>query len=266
MITLSRRQLAFEGSRKKLYESNEPGLYIMQFKDDEKSLIQLSEQAHVEGNGTVNNAISAFIMGKMGELNIPTHFIHQMNMREQAVYGMDMFPFTVTIRNYATGKTMQHLGVVEQSKLPYPLLEYHMSSVDKKGETTTELITPLHLTSLGWLHEFEVAEIERMALRVNDFLTGLFSGGRLVLVSYTLRFGRFISHEDDDFQIMIGDEITPRTCELWDSADADGQKHRYLSEIEVANRLGLLPQHTQEMEPNKVVSMKSKAKKGRKRG
>lgn len=68
MLDLTKGTLIFEGLRKKLYQSNEPGLFIMQFKDDEKSLIQLSEQKHVEGSSTVNNAISAFIMGKMGDL------------------------------------------------------------------------------------------------------------------------------------------------------------------------------------------------------
>ncbi len=246
MTTLTKGKLILEGARKKLYQSNEPGVFVMQFKDEEKSLIELSEQRHVDGSGTVNNAISAFIMGKMGELNIPTHFIRQINMREQAVYGMDMFPFTITIRNYATGRTMQHLGVVEQSKLPYPLIEYHMKALGNGSdqELREELITPLHLTSLGWLHEFEVGEIERIALRVNDFLTGLFAGGRLILVSYTLKLGRYIVQDEDDFRVMIGDEITPRTCELWDGGEEIRQKHRYLSEIEVANRLGLLPKQT----------------------
>jgi len=262
MSNLTKGKLVLEGPRKKLYQSNEGGVFIMQFKDEEKSLIELSEQRQVDGSGTVNNAISAFIMSKMGELNIPTHFIRQINMREQAVYGMDMFPFTITIRNYATGRTMQHLGVVEQSKLPYPLIEYHMKVFSEGGESREELITPLHLTSLGWLHEFEVGEIERIALRVNDFLTGLFAGARLILVSYTLKLGRYIVQEEDDFRVMIGDEITPRTCELWDGSaevnretkekgsEAHHPKHRYLSDIEVAHRLGLLPKSTDDRKNN----------------
>jgi phosphoribosylaminoimidazole-succinocarboxamide synthase len=263
MQNLTKGKLVFEGVRKKLYYSNEPGVFILQFKDEEKSLIQLSEQAQVEGNGTVNNAISAFIMGKMHGLNIPNHFIHQINMREQAVYGIDMFPFTITVRNYATGRTMKHLGVVDQAKLPYPLIEYHMKTMDQSGVAREELITPLHLTSLGWLHEFEVQEIDRIALRVNDFLTGLFAGSRLILANYTLKLGRYIFQEDDDFKIMIGDEITPRTCALWNSHEEPGHKHRYLSEIEIAKRLGLLPRHEEAVHkrphPLKQVSKSKRA-------
>jgi phosphoribosylaminoimidazole-succinocarboxamide synthase len=241
MQSLTKGTLVFEGVRKKIYYSNEPGIFILQFKDEEKSLIQLSEQAQVEGSGTVNNAISAFIMGKMQDLNIPNHFLHQINMREQAIYGIEMFPFTVTVRNYATGRTLEHLGVVDQSKLPYPLIEYHVKTIEHDGTVRETLVTSQHLMALGWLHEIEAEEIERIALRANDFLTGLFAGSRLVLVNYNLKLGRYIFQEDDGFKIMIGDEITPRTCELWNSTEEPGQKHRYLSEIEVANRLGLLP-------------------------
>lgn len=262
MVSLTKGKLVFEGDWKKLYYSNEPGIFVLQFKDGEKSLIQLSEQAHVEGNGTVNNAISAFIMGKMAELNIPNHFIHQMNMREQAVYGLEMFPFSLTIRNYATGRTMHHLGVVEQSRLPRPLIEYHVKTGGHTDPLRYELITASHLTSLGWIHELEVQEIEHIALRVNDFLTGLFAGSQLTLVSYTIRLGRQIFHETEDFKIMIGDEITPRTCELWDSSEVECPKHRYLSEIEVASRLGLLPKHMPPFEhSSKRLPMKRAFKK-----
>lgn len=259
MQNLIKGKLVFEGVRKKIYYSNEPGVFILQFKDEEKSLIQLSEHAQVEGNGTVNNAISAFIMGKMQELNIANHFMHQINMREQAIYGIDMFPFTVTVRNYATGRTLEHLGVAEQSKLPYPLIEYYMKTISQEGITRETLITPQHLVALGWLHEFEVQEIERIALRANDFLTGLFAGGRLTLVNYTLKMGRYIFQEEDDFKIMIGDEITPRTCELWNSTEDLGHKHQYLSEIEVANRLGLLPRQENTFKA-KVPSLKEVSK------
>ena len=94
---------------------------------------------------------------------------------------------------------------------------------------------------------------------MNDFLTGLFAGGRLILVSYTLKLGRYIVQEEDDFRVMIGDEITPRTCELWDGSgtgsEENRQKHRYLSDIEVANRLGLLPKYTSEEQKNEPVSL-----------
>lgn len=258
MLNLMKGKLIFEGSRKKIYTSNEPGIFILQFKDEEKSLIQLAEHQHVNGSGTLNNTISGFILRKMEELSMPNHFIHQINMREQAVHSLDMFPFTVTLRNYATGDTLQHLGAMDKTRLPRTLIEYHMRSTDTHGKTNNILITPSHLISLGWLHEIEVEDIEHLASRVNDFLTGLFAGARLTFVSATLRFGRHMPQEGENSLIMIGDEITPRACELWDNTLDQTQKHRYLSEIEIADRLGLLPQHERKKTKGNVTKMTPK--------
>ena len=53
-----------------------------------------------------------------------------------------------------------------------------------------------------------------MAIRVNDFLSGLFLGIGIKLVDFKLEFGRL--YEDDMVRIVVADEISPDCCRLWD--------------------------------------------------
>jgi phosphoribosylaminoimidazole-succinocarboxamide synthase len=89
-----------------------------------------------------------------------------------------------------------------------------------------------------------------LALRINDFLTGLFLGVHLKLVDFKLEFGR-LYEENGDMRVVLADEISPDSCRLWDigtnkKLDKDRFRHD-LGEVEeayqeVARRLGILPE------------------------
>ena len=88
-----------------------------------------------------------------------------------------------------------------------------------------------------------------LALRVNDFLTGLFLGANLKLVDFKLEFGRL--WEDDEMRIVVADEISPDSCRLWDVETNERlDKDRFRHDMgrveeayqEVARRLGVLPE------------------------
>jgi phosphoribosylaminoimidazole-succinocarboxamide synthase len=88
-----------------------------------------------------------------------------------------------------------------------------------------------------------------MAIRVNDFMTGLFAGIGIRLVDFKLEFGRIW---DGDFsRIILADEISPDNCRLWDMATGEKlDKDRFRRDLggeveaytEVARRLGLMPE------------------------
>ena len=86
-----------------------------------------------------------------------------------------------------------------------------------------------------------------MAIRVNDFLCGMFAAIDIRLVDFKLEFGRLW---DGDFsRIILADEISPDGCRLWDvntgekldkdrfRRDLGGEEEAYR---EIARRLGLL--------------------------
>ena len=78
--------------------------------------------------------------------------------------------------------------------------------------------------------------------KVNRVLTELFAGAGIRLVDYKLEFGR---HEN---RIVVGDEITPERCRLWDAKthermDKDRLRRDSLGVVdtyeEVARRIGV---------------------------
>ena len=88
-----------------------------------------------------------------------------------------------------------------------------------------------------------------MALRINDFLTGLFLGIGIRLVDFKVEFGRL--WENEQVRIVLADEISPDSCRLWDiSTNEKMDKDRFRRDLgnvteayqEVARRLGILPE------------------------
>ncbi len=85
-----------------------------------------------------------------------------------------------------------------------------------------------------------------LALRINDFMTGLFLGVGIRLVDFKVEFGR---HWDNEvMRIILADEISPDSCRLWDIKTGDKMdKDRFRRDMgglveayqEVARRLGL---------------------------
>ena len=89
-----------------------------------------------------------------------------------------------------------------------------------------------------------------LALRINDFLSGLFLGVGLKLVDFKLEFGRLWT-SDDEMRIVLADEISPDNCRLWDvKTNEKMDKDRFRRDLgnveeayqEVARRLGILPE------------------------
>jgi phosphoribosylaminoimidazole-succinocarboxamide synthase len=86
-----------------------------------------------------------------------------------------------------------------------------------------------------------------LAIRVNDFLSGLFLGVGIQLVDFKMECGRLF--EGDMMRIVVADEISPDSCRLWDVATQDKlDKDRFRRDMgglveayqEVARRLGIM--------------------------
>ena len=86
-----------------------------------------------------------------------------------------------------------------------------------------------------------------LAIRVNDFLSGLFLGVGIRLVDFKIECGRL--WEGEMMRIVVADEISPDSCRLWDVKSNDKMdKDRFRRDMgglveaytEVARRLGIL--------------------------
>jgi len=241
---MSRRRKLYEGKAKVLYEGPEPGTIIQYFKDD-ATAFNNQKQGLITGKGVLNNRISEFLMTRLGEIGIPTHFLRRLNMREQLVREVEIIPIEVVVRNVAAGSIAKRFGLEEGTALPRSIIEYYYKS-DELGDP---MITEEHITAFGWANTQDLDDMVALSLRVNDFLVGLFLGVGMRLVDFKLEFGRYYTEED--MQIVLADEISPDNCRLWDietnekldkdrfRRDLGGVKEAYQ---EVARRLGVLPE------------------------
>ncbi len=256
---MSRRRLVYEGKAKILYEGPEPGTLIQYFKDD-ATAFNAQKKGSIAGKGVLNNRISEHIFTLLGTIGIPTHFVRRLNMREQLIRQVEIVPIEVVVRNVAAGSLSTRLGIEEGTQLPRTIIEYYYKD-DALGDP---MIADEHIACFGWASQEEMNDIADMAIRVNDFLSGLFAGIGIRLVDFKLEFGRL--WENDFSRIILADEISPDGCRLWDMASGEKlDKDRFRRDLggeaeayqEVARRLGLLP----EGEANMVLDLDTHRKK-----
>ena len=242
---MNKRRRIYEGKAKVLYEGPEPGTLIQHFKDD-ATAFNAKKHALIEGKGVLNNRISEFIFQKLNEIGVPTHFIKRMNMREQLIREVEIVPLEVVVRNVAAGSLSTRLGLEEGSQLPRSIIEFYY----KNDALNDPMVSEEHITAFGWATPQEIDEIMQLALRINDFLVGLFLGIGIRLVDFKIEFGRH--YENEQVRIILADEISPDCCRLWDITTGDKlDKDRFRRDLggmleayqEVAKRLGVLTEH-----------------------
>ena len=242
---MTKRKKLYEGKAKIIYEGPNAETVIQYFKDD-ATAFNAEKKDTLSGKGVLNNRISAHLMTKLEAIGIPTHFIRSINMREQLVRKVDVVPLEVVVRNVAAGSLCKRLGLKEGEILSRPLVEYYYKD-DALGDP---LISEEHIMTFGWADPYEMEEIVSMAWRINDYLSGLFSGIGLTLVDFKLEFGR-IYGEYGEVYLVLADEISPDNCRLWDQKTGekmDKDRFRYdLGDLVegyqfVAEKLGLIPE------------------------
>ena len=112
------------------------------------------------------------------------------------------------------------------------------------------MVTEEHIIAFNWANQQDIDDMIALALRVNDFLSGLMLGVGIKLVDFKIECGRVF--EGDYQRIIIADEISPDSCRLWDVET--GEKldkdvfRRDLGNLadaytEVAKRLGIMPRN-----------------------
>ena len=171
----------YEGKAKIIYETNENGLVIQHFKDDATAFNAL-KKAKIEGKGVLNNRISEYLLNSLNQCGIQTHLIKRLNMREQLIKEAKVLPIEFVVRNIATGSLTKRLGISEGTVLEGPLLEYYF----KNDELEDPIISKEHIYSFEWATEKEIKAIDKVSLRINDILQGIFRGVGIKLVDFKI--------------------------------------------------------------------------------
>jgi len=240
---MARRKKIYEGKAKILYEGPEPGTIVQYFKDD-TTAFNAQKKEVIEGKGVLNNRLSELFMTGLSQIGVPTHFIKSLNMREQLVRNCEIIPLEIIVRNFAAGTISARLGIDEGTQLPRPIVEYCYKD-DSLGDP---LVTEEHIAAFGWASQQEMDDILNLALRVNDFLSGMMLAVGIRLIDFKIEIGRV--YDGDFMRLVVADEISPDSCRLWDidtgqklDKDVFRQNLGNLTDAytEVASRLGLMP-------------------------
>jgi phosphoribosylaminoimidazole-succinocarboxamide synthase len=164
-------------------------------------------------------------------------------MREQLIREVEIIPLEVVVRNIAAGSLATRLGLEEGTPLPRSIIEFYY----KNDALNDPMVSEEHITAFGWATPQELDDIMALALRVNDFLTGLFLGANIKLVDFKIECGRL--WEGEMMRIVLADEISPDSARLWDVKTNDKlDKDLFRRDLgnlvdaytEVARRLGIL--------------------------
>ena len=261
---MSRRRQIYEGKAKILYEGPEPGTLIQYFKDD-ATAFSAEKKGTINGKGVINNRISEHVFTRLANIGIPTHFIRRLNMREQLIRQVEIIPLEVVVRNVAAGSLCKRLGLEEGEPLPHSLIEYYYKD-DGLGDP---LVAEEHIACFNWASQEEMQDMAAMAIRINDFIAGMFAAVDIRLVDFKLEFGRL--WDGDYARVILADEISPDGCRLWDMNSGEKlDKDRFRRDLggeeeayqEVARRLGVL--QNDDNAPGEVLDLS--AHRGRMRG
>ncbi|MDN3557369.1 phosphoribosylaminoimidazolesuccinocarboxamide synthase [Halomonas maura] len=203
---MEKRQELYAGKAKSVFATDDPDRLILHFRDD-TSAFDGRRMESLARKGKVNNRFNAFIMGKLQEAGIPTHFEGLLSDTECVVKNLDMLPVECVVRNIAAGSLVKTLGVEEGSELNPPTFQLFL----KNDELHDPMINESLAETFGWATPEQLAEMKALTFRVNEVLKQLFADGGLLLVDYKLEFGLFQG------RIVLGDEFSPDGCRLWDA-------------------------------------------------
>lgn len=201
-----KKEMLYEGKAKQVYSTENPEEVVVRFKDD-ATAFNAQKRGQVDKKGQMNNAITTLIFEYLNEKGISTHFIRQINDREQLVRKVNIIPLEMVVRNYVAGSMAQRLGVEEGTKSPVTIFDICYKD-DALGDP---LINDYHAIFLGVATREELEEMYDLTGRINEILIDLFAQMNIILVDFKIELGK-----TSDGEIILADEISPDTCRLWD--------------------------------------------------
>ena len=204
---MKKTEQLYEGKAKKVFATDVPGIYIVDYKDDATAFNGV-KKGTIVGKGVINNRVTNFLMQKLEAEGIPTHFVEQLSDRETAVKAVKIVPLEVIVRNVAAGSLSKRLGLPEGTPMKKTVLEFSY----KNDELGDPMINDYHIFAMDLCTEDELNTIKDYALAINEILKAYFKTLNIDLIDFKLEFGRTM-----DGTIVLADEISPDTCRFWDS-------------------------------------------------
>ena len=227
----------YEGKAKKVFKTNDPKLFIVDYKDD-ATAFDGQKKGTIVGKGAINNRMTNHIFKLFEAEGVPTHLIEELNDRETAVKKVEIVPLEVIIRNFSAGSFAKKMGMEEGIQLKCPTLEFSY----KNDDLHDPFINSYYALALELATREEMDAISRYAFKVNEVMRKYFAGLGIELIDFKIEFGRYHG------EIILADEVSPDTCRLWDKETHEKlDKDRFRRDLgnvedayeEVFRRLGI---------------------------
>jgi phosphoribosylaminoimidazole-succinocarboxamide synthase len=205
---LVKQELVYEGKAKKIWTTENPDLYISEFKDD-LTAFNGEKKSSEAGKGALNNEISTELFKYLNEKGIPTHFVEMLDDNHMLHKKAEVIYIEVIVRNIATGSLSRNLGIEDKTVLPFPLVEFDY----KNDELGDPKLKDQHCLILNLVNDTSELDYMRyMARRINSILSEFYAELDITVVDFKLEFGR-----DSNGNIILIDELSPDNFRLWDT-------------------------------------------------
>ena len=208
---MNKKELINSGKVKSVFTTDEDDKVIIEFRDDITA--GDGERKEVMDNkGAYNAVISAKIFKVLEENGVETQFIDLPEPNVMLAEKLDMIPIEVIVRNIATGSLVRTYPIEDGTKLDPPIVQMDF----KDDEYHDPMLNDSIIKALGIATQEEIDILTEKALKINEVLTEFFLDAGIILVDYKVEFGK-----DKNGNILLGDEISPDGCRLWDSETMD---------------------------------------------
>ena len=212
-MSYSKGELLYEGKAKRIFSiAGEDNLIWQEFKDT-FTAFNGEKKAEMEGKGKINRQIASLIFKKLKDSGVPSHWVADEGDTHMVTEKLEMIDLEVVVRNVLAGSTAKKLGFKEGSPLENTLVEFYY----KKDELNDPFISDDQALMLKTVRsESDIAELKNLALQVNAVIKKMFDQAGILLVDFKLEFGYSQSGA-----ILLGDEISPDSCRLWDKESGE---------------------------------------------
>lgn len=204
---MNKKELINSGKVKSVYNTDDDDKVIIEFSDDMTAGDGARKEV-MNNKGAYNAVISSKIFKVLEENGIDTQFIDLPEPNVMVAKKLEMIPIEVIVRNIATGSLVRRYPIEDGTKLDPPLVQMDFKNDDYHDPMLNDSV----IKALGIATQEEIDILTEKALKINEILTAFFADAGIILVDYKVEFGK-----DKDGNILLGDEISPDGCRLWDS-------------------------------------------------
>ena len=204
---MNKKELINCGKVKSVFTTDNDDEVIIEFRDD-MTAGDGERKEVMDKKGSYNAVISAKIFKVLEENGIETQFIDLIESNVMIAKKLEMIPIEVIVRNIATGSLVRKYPIADGTRLEPPIVQMDF----KADEYHDPMLNDSLIKALGIATQEEIDILTQKALKINDILIKFFKDAGIILVDYKIEFGK-----DKEGNIILGDEISPDGCRLWDS-------------------------------------------------